>query len=236
MAVKLKRTSKQSGDDALPVVPTVNLLPPSVHKSLDLQKSGRVALGLGIAFVVVNGLLIGLGTFLSNGAEADLTEAKSTTQQMQITLKQNSDALTTSATIEQLKQDRIAVTAREGDWNDLLQQVTAATPSGMNITVFNLQTVGASGSSSSSSTAKPSADNIGTVKVTAESDDLPNISQWIDNVRQINGVSDVSAQQIDSQSSSSSETSARKYQSQLTITVSAARFTNRFVSTEQGGE
>lgn len=236
MAIKLKRTSKQSGDDQLPVVPTVNMLPPSVHKSLDLQKSGKVALGLGIAFVVVNGLLIGVGTFIQNGASSELTSAKSTTQQMQITLKQNSDALTISSDIDQLQQDRIAVTAREGDWNDLLQQVTAATPSGMTITVFNLQTVGSSSSGSSSSATTPSADNIGTVKVTAESNDLPNISQWIDNVRTINGVSDVSAQQIDSQTDSSSTSAATTYQSQLTITVSAARFTNRFVSTEQGGE
>lgn len=235
MAIKLKRTSKQSGDDQLPVVPTVNMLPPSVHKSLDLQKSGKVAIGLGIAFVVVNGLLIGVGTFIQNGATSELTSAKSTTQQMQITLKQNSDALTISSDIDQLQQDRIAVTAREGDWNDLLQQVTAATPSGMNITVFNLQVVGAS-STGSTSTSKPSSANIGTVKVTAESDDLPNISQWIDNVRTINGVSDVSAQQINSQADSSSNSGSTKYQSQLTITLSADRFTNRFVTTEQGGE
>ncbi|GAA3937158.1 hypothetical protein [Pseudoclavibacter caeni] len=233
MAITFKRVKTDTGAVTLPSSPSVNLLPPSQTKVLEMQRAVRVIAALGIGFVIVNGALFAYASGSSTTASRTLAAEQATTSQLQTTLRQNSQVLTIDDQITQLEQDRIAVTAREGDWQDLLNTVTNATPQGMAITTFNVQTVGSTSSGSSSSTSKPSADNIGTVKVTAESDDLPNISQWIDNVRVINGVADVTAQQIDNKQQSSSGTNkdtSRKYQSQLTITLNASRFTNRFVT------
>ena len=231
MAIKLKRVSAAAGTDELPELPVADLLPPSQALATQVRRATRIAAGLAVGFLVVNAAVAGFILLAGKGVEAELAGERTTTQQMQQTLKQHSEALAATAAIDQLTQDRVAVTAREGDWDDLLDSVTDATPDGMSITVFNLQTVGSSSSGSSSSTTDASATNIGTVKVTAESDDLPNISQWIDNVSEIDGVSDVTAQQIDNQDQSSEdEGAAQSYQSQLTLTLSSERFINRFVT------
>ncbi|KAB1658847.1 hypothetical protein [Pseudoclavibacter sp. CFCC 11306] len=215
----------------------VNLLPPGQVHRLDVRSARRLIAILGTSFVLANGVLIAYGAASQSLVNRQLDSAQQQTQQLQAELAKNSEAINLGNDIVQLQNDRMAVTAREADLHQLLADVSSSTPENMRITKFDLQSVGAgagSGSSagSSSSAEKPSAANIGSISITANSSDLPNISQWIDNVRKVHGVAGITAQSVrnledaaDGSSASSDETG---FQSNLTIVLSTDVFTHRF--------
>ncbi|MCD7101129.1 hypothetical protein [Pseudoclavibacter sp. 13-3] len=236
----MARKSQESTQAGLFGQPQVNLLPPGQVRRLDVRSARRLIVILGISFVVANGVLIAYGGASQAAVNRQLASAQQQSQQLQSELAANSEAINLAGDIRQLENARIAVTARETDLQQLLSDVRDSTPANMQITTFNLQSVGASrsgaaasGSGASASSDRPSAANIGSISIEATSDDLPNISQWIDNVRKVHGVAGITAQNVKSQdqSAGSSEASAdgaSGFVSNLTIVLSADVFTHRF--------
>jgi len=214
----------------LPILPGVNLLPPEVHQR---RAAKRTRSWLFLAVAIVLALTVGGVIWAETkvtAAENRLAEAEDEHERLRTEEEKYAEVPIVLATKQNAQDAEFLAMWREIDWQPLIDELVDSLPNDVD---YQTITITAPGPTEGSYVAEHplQQDKIATIDITGTAQKLPDNSEWIETVEDIEGLSHpwISATDLDSDGN---ENTANSYSVQGSIEVTPEAFTEKYIPGE----
>ena len=203
--------------------PRVDLLPPELFAQRKAAGNLR-RLGLGVVLVALLVIgTIGLATFHSLRAQADLVAEQSRTQALLAQQKKYIEVRKVQVEVSSLQAAQQVGTSTEIDWKKYLTAVQATLPA--NVTLNSVTIDSASPLAAyAQSTVPLQGSRVATLSFTAVSPTLPEVPAWLDSLTSLPGYTDASPGSV------TRDAATGAYTVDITMHINQAAFTKRFAA------
>lgn len=211
----------------LPVLPGVNLLPPEVHQRRAAKRTRCwLVLGIAIVLALTVGGVIWAETKVT-AAENRLAEAEDEHERLRTEEEKYTEVPIVLATKQNAQDAEFLAMWREINWQPLIDDLVDSLPNDVD---YETITITAPGPTEGSYVAEHplQQDKVATIDITGTAQNLPDNSEWLESVEEIEGLSHpwISATDLDGDAHEGT-TSGYSVQGSLEVTPEA--FTEKYI-------
>lgn len=208
-------------------VPRANLLPPSIYVAEKTAAARKGAVTVIVATLVIAVAGAGAAFWYAGDRQSALAAEQRTTDDLLAQQLQYTEVRLLEQQITTAEAARVLAVSPEIDWREYLGYIQASLPEGTTVTSFDLT------SGSVTTPFAPPSDplqgpRVAQLSFVAVSPELPDVSQWIDNLAEVPGFQDATPSSLRNDESGWTAT--------IVMHVNAQALSGRFADAEEADE